>query len=317
MNSRDGLTRLVVFPSDSGTRLDSFLAGSTELSRRAARRLIGEGAVRLNQTAVRILSRTVETGDVVEVLRLPPQLGVPRVPKLKPISLLLEDGWICAVDKPAGTLSQPAAARRRQKELAMDELLTLHLALEQGQRPFLRVVHRLDRDTSGVMLFGRRPEALPELVASWREGRIGRTYLAVVEGRPALGSRIIEAPIARDRSHVWRFGVAAAGRPARTEVRVLSRGNEDTSIVACILASGRTHQVRVHLAHIGHPVAGDRLYGASRTSASRALLHAFRLTLPHPCSNKLVRLQAPLPTDLETFLPADLGTSVVAQLRDV
>ncbi|MCG6962195.1 MAG: RluA family pseudouridine synthase [Acidobacteria bacterium] len=317
MNNHDELTRLVVFPSDSGIRLDSFLAGATELSRRAARRLIGEGAVRLNQTVVRILSRTVEIGDLVEVLRLPSQLGVPGVPKLKPVSLLLEDGWICAVDKPAGTLSQPAATRRQGKELAMDELLTLHLALRQGQRPFLRVVHRLDRATSGVMLFGRRPEALPSLAASWREGRVRRMYLAVVEGRLELGSSLIEAPIARDRGHVWRFEVSAGGRPARTEVRVLSRGNEGTSIVACILESGRTHQVRVHLAQIGHPVAGDRLYGASRTIAPRALLHAFRLTLPHPCSKQPVRLQAPLPPDLEVFLPADRGTSFVNQLRDV
>lgn len=316
MNNRQGLTRLVVAQTESGNRLDSFLAGSTALSRRAARRLIGEGAVLLNRDVVRILSRAVHTGDVVEVRQPPEELGVPQVPDLTPVTFLFDDSWICAVDKPAGILSQPAG-HRRPGELAMDELLTLQLALRYGRRPYVRVVHRLDRDTSGVMLFGRRPNALPQLAASWRTGRVGRTYLALVEGRPKHESAVIETPIARDRGHVWRFRVAPAGRLARTEIHVIGRGIEGTSLVACTLGSGRTHQVRVHLAHIGHPVAGDRLYGAARTSACRPLLHAFRLTLPHPHSAQRVSIQAPLPKDLEAFLRTPRGSSRFDQLRDV
>lgn len=316
MNESSPSTRLLVSPTDSGSRLDSFLAASTRLSRRAARRLIGEDAVLLNRSVVRILSRTVEMGDLIEVRRIPGELGVPPAPALPPINILLEDGWICGVDKPAGLLSQPAA-RRREGELAMNELLTLHLALRQGERPYVRLVHRLDRETSGVMLFGRCPDALPELAAAWREERCSRTYLAIVEGRPRFESKTIDAPLARDRGHVWRFEVAARGRPARTEVHVLGEGAQGTSLVACTLGSGRTHQVRVHLAHIGHPIAGDRLYGAGRTDAPRALLHAARLVLPHPRSAIPVQVQAPLPPDLAAFLPDEGHTPTADLLRDV
>ncbi len=316
MTNTRALTRLVVFPTASGSRLDSFLAAATGLSRRSARRLVEEGAVLLNQAVVRILSRTVDMGDIIDVRRPAEELGVPGEPAALPIRVVLEDDWICAVDKPAGVLSQ-RAEHRAPGELALDELLTLHLAIRQGKRPFVRVVHRLDRETSGVMLFARRPAALPALARSWREGRAARIYLALVEGRPEFQSKVVEAPIARDRGHVWRFGVASDGRPAHTEIRVLGDGAPGTSLVACILGSGRTHQVRVHLSHIGHPVAGDRLYGASRTNAPRALLHAFRLSLPHPRSARLTDIEAPLPPDLTAFLPEDRGISMVRQLRDV
>jgi 23S rRNA pseudouridine1911/1915/1917 synthase len=180
----------------------------------------------------------------------------------------------------------------------MDESTLLHLAAREGKRPFLRLVHRLDRVTSGALLFARCPEALKPLAAAWREGRAERRYLALVEGDPAWQEQVIEAPIGRAPGGGWRFAVLApeaGGRAARTTVRVLERRGDHT-LVECHLSTGRTHQVRVHLAHLGHPVVGDTLYGAA-PGAGRPLLHAASLRLPHPQSGAVVEIEAPLPED--------------------
>jgi 23S rRNA pseudouridine1911/1915/1917 synthase len=294
-----GITRTVVLPWQAGERLDRYLATATPLSRRQARRLVAEGRVCRNGRVVRVQSRTVELADVIDLLRAPEEVGVPPLPPLPELPVVLDDGWLVVVDKPAGMLSQPAA-RRRPGELAADQLLALRLAAERGAPPFLRLVHRLDRVTSGLLLFARRPDALPELARYWREGKVRRGYLAVVTGTPGWEAERVNAPIARDPGGGWRFVVAARGRPATTDVRVLRRGPEH-AVVACTLVTGRTHQVRVHLAHLGHPVLGDRLYGGP-PGPSRPLLHALSLALPHPEDGREVEVSAPPPDDLAPFL---------------
>ena len=151
-----------------GARLDVFLAAATQLSRRAARALIGTGDVLRNGQPVRVLSRTVEAGDVIDALRSPAELGA-ATPLFSLPDILFADGWVLVADKPAGVLSQPADSRRPD-DLALDELLLLGLALREGRRPFLRLVHRLDRQTSGAVLFARVPQALPPLSEAWRSG---------------------------------------------------------------------------------------------------------------------------------------------------
>ncbi len=291
--------RVVVQSGDEGLRLDQLLARATSLSRRRARLLIAEGAVRRNGRTTRNLSHTVAAADLVEV-----DVGTDAVarvePQPQPLSILHEDEWLLVVDKPAGMLSQPVGGR--SGDVSADQRLATQLALRDGMRPFLRLVHRLDRLTSGVLLFVRAEQALPAVAAAWAAGEVERLYLAVVEGEPGFERAELDGPIRRDRSHAWRFEVAADGKPARTTVRVLRRSS-GLALVSCRLATGRTHQVRVHLAAAGHPVVGDRLYGSRRRpQPPRPLLHAHQIALPHPASGARLLVRCPLPDDFRAAL---------------
>jgi 23S rRNA pseudouridine1911/1915/1917 synthase len=197
-------------------------------------------------------------------------------------------------------LSQPVrtTARRSLPEVAADEAALLQLARRDGRRPFLRLMHRLDRATSGALLFAASPQALAPIARAWRGGHVERRYLALIEGEPDFDRREIDAPIARDREGDWRFAVAPGGRRAETAVNVVARG-KGAALVSCSLGSGRTHQVRVHLAHLGFPVAGDRLYG-SGLAAPRPLLHAASIALPHPRDGRRLEVESPLPEDFRS-----------------
>jgi len=302
--------RLVVLPQQSMLRLDQFLAEATPLSRRRARTAIGDGVVRRNGETVRVQGRHLSAGDVIDVAALPELAGfVPWVPP--PLPVLLDDGWLLAVDKPPGVLSQPAEDRRgppgaplevEHEGLSMDALALARLAWDEGKPPFLRLAHRLDRNTSGVLLFARRAEATAPLARAWSAGRVERGYVALVEGAPSWEELEVEAPIARVAGGAWRFEVSDRGEPAATTVRRRAQG-DGVALVECRLHTGRTHQARVHLAHLGHPVVGDRLYG-SRDGAPRPLLHAAWLALPHPATGAMTRIEAPLPADLGARIPA-------------
>jgi 23S rRNA pseudouridine1911/1915/1917 synthase len=298
----------VVFPDHEGSRIDIYLAAVTDLSRRAARRLLAGGEVWHNGRPVRVQSRTLKTGDVVDVLRPASELGIGDSPAVAHPTVLHLDSWLIAAAKPAGMLSA-TAEKMRPGELAFDQQLLLSRAAEEGKRPFLRMVHRLDRTTSGAILFARTREALAPLTAAWAERRVKRTYLAIVEGHPTFERTTIDQPIARDRSHAWRFSIEPGGKPATTEARLVSLLESGLSVVECRLITGRTHQVRLHLSSIGHPVVGDRLYGSTRADeVERALLHAASITLPHPRSRKNLHIVCPPPDDMSAFLPGDLET---------
>ena len=293
-------TRLLVMPEHDGLRLDQFLAAATALSRRAARKVISEGAVARNSQPTRVLGRQLEWGDVIDLLLPAAELEVSSRPALGELPILHHDGWLAAVAKPAGILSQPSS--KPTNELALDQLTLLHLALDSGSRPYLRMVHRLDRLTSGVTLFARNPQAQAPVVRAWADGAVERRYVAVVEGVPEIDS-LIDQPIGRDPTHDWRFRVSENGREAQTDVRVIDRLDDGLAVVECRLLTGRTHQVRVHLAAWGHPVLGDRLYGSRRADeAPRPLLHASHLALPHPKDGQTLRLDAPFPADMAKYI---------------
>jgi 23S rRNA pseudouridine1911/1915/1917 synthase len=300
-DAAEGVTRLLVLPEHETLRLDQYLAAATLLSRRAARKLITEGAVARNGRPSRVLGRLVETADVVDVLRPPADLGVPPRPMIDELEILFEDRWLLALHKPAGMLSQPGSGS--EPELSLDLAAMLQLAARDGLKPYLRLVHRLDRLTSGVALCARNPQAHAPLAAAWAEGKVDRRYLAVVHGTPPVPTIDLDPPIARDPNHTWRFRVAPSGRSAITQVRVLANLDEELSLVECRLRTGRTHQVRVHLAHWGHPVVGDRLYGSRRAEwAQRPLLHASAIELPHPKNGSPIRISASPPADMARFL---------------
>jgi 23S rRNA pseudouridine1911/1915/1917 synthase len=304
--SRSAPARIVIGKSLSGDRVDRAIAAATSLSRRRVRALLTAGEILHNGAPLRVLSRPVGAGDVVDFLCSAEELGpLPQAPLMP--SLLLDDGWVVAADKPAGELSQPA---EDDAETAFDERLLEALAWRDGRRPFLRLVHRLDRLTSGVLLFARVPQALQSLAKAWRDGQVERVYIASVEGRPSFYQEVVSHPIGRDRSHRWRFHIAADGRPATTDIRLIESAVPGSSVAICRLVTGRTHQVRVHLAAAGHPVLGDRLYGATqRDDAPRPLLHATVLAFPHPGTGERVAVTSSLPSDLLPFVPIGMTLS--------
>ena len=293
---------LLVRRRDAGSRLDLFVAEAAGLSRRRARSLIGGSAVLRNGRPIRVQSKVVEFGDVIE---LPSQEIVGGFSPWRPPAptFVHDDPWLAAVDKPSGMLTQPAETGGPD-DLALDEAVALTLAQREGRPPFVRTLHRLDRLTSGLVLFARAPRALRPLDRAWRKGLVRRLYLAVTDGPVKPSVSTVIAPIGRDPGHPWRFRVDAEGREAESRIRVLHSG-ADTSLLCCELLTGRTHQARVHLAHIGHPVLGDRLYNGARAGVDRPLLHAWGLSLPHPEDGRSLRLEAAPPEAFEPFLPKD------------
>ena len=220
-----------------------------------------------------------------------------------PLSILHEDDAVIVVDKPPGLLSVPTAAHEKDTLLSR---VSLYLQHRYRRRPYVGVVHRLDRDTSGALAFARTRESLRFLQRLFASHEIDREYVALVAGEPAA-SGSLDAPLAGDgtatRRRVARKG--EAGRRARTRYRVLERF-AGASRVAVALETGRTHQIRIHFAESGHPVLGDRVYGRREAppalEAPRQMLHARRLGFPHPAGGAPVRAESPLPTDFAEVL---------------
>jgi 23S rRNA pseudouridine1911/1915/1917 synthase len=299
---RPGVVRYLVLPESAGKRLDQALASASSLSRHAARALIQGGGLWVNARPVRVQSRLVHVGDVLDVLAEGQALSPPEALP-PPLPILHEDGWLVAVDKPPGAASQPPQ-RRAPGELTAHERALVQLAAREGRRVDLLLFHRLDRLTTGVLVFARQHEAARELTKTWSSGSAQKRYLAVVRGDVGEGTRMLEGAIAPDPLVPGRFRVTRRGKPARTEVRRLARLG-DLSLLEVKPLTGRTHQVRVHLAQAGCPVAGDTLYGGGG-GVPRPFLHAWRLSLPHPHTGKPLRLEAPVPADMRALLK-DLG----------
>ena len=275
------------------------MAALTGVSRRGVRTSIAEGGVWLNGRTCRVASRLLQLGDVIDVI--PPPGSDPAAPPAIPaLSILYEDGWLVAVDKPRGAHTQPPR-ERTPGQLAVHELAILRLSLREGRRAELKLLHRLDRITSGVLLFARNHGAARGLARVWAAGEAVKRYLAVVRGAVPEHLEIAE-PIGPDASTPGRFRVQRGGRPARTLVRRLAAA-AGLALIEARPLSGRTHQVRVHLAAHGHPVVGDSLYGGG-VAPPGPFLHAWRLELPHPRDGRRLVIEAPLPGDLRTFLDA-------------
>jgi 23S rRNA pseudouridine1911/1915/1917 synthase len=294
------VVRYLVTPEIAGQRLDQGLALLTGVSRRHGRSLIDGGRLWLNGRATRVLSRRLHLADVLDVVPDGEELGAPASPPT-PLPILVEDRWVLAVDKPAGIATQPPRTRAAG-ELTAHERALLQLAARDGCRRELLLLHRLDRLTTGVLLFARHHGAARGLAGAWGTPAVRKTYLVVVDGDPGEGTKTLEGAIARDPLVPGRYRVARRGRPASTRVRrVAALG--PLSLVEAAPLTGRTHQVRVHLAEAGHPVAGDALYDG-RPGVPRPFLHAWKLSFPHPRGGRLVRLTAPLPADMAAFLAA-------------
>jgi 23S rRNA pseudouridine1911/1915/1917 synthase len=287
--------RLEVGEERAGERLDAFLAPEFA-SRAAAAKLIDAGAVTVDGSA-RPRSWRVSAGELVEVT-LPAEPAAD--PAAVPFDVVYEDEDLMVVDKPAGVVVHPAPGHSGP---TLAEALRGRAA--GGEDPSRAgIVHRLDRDTSGLMIVAKSEEAHAELQRMIREHEVRREYLALVSGHPDAESGTIDAPIGRDRNDVGRMAVGGrAERPAVTHFE-LAEPLAGASLLHLKLETGRTHQIRVHLAAIGHPVLGDPLYGVpgGQIGLRRQFLHAARLAFTHPADGRRVELTSDLPADLAEAL---------------
>jgi 23S rRNA pseudouridine1911/1915/1917 synthase len=284
-----------------GERVDRVVAFITGLPRREVAELVSGGSVRLDGTTVDTRSRRVAEGDVVEV-DVPAAIDDrPAADPSVDVPVVYSDDQVIVVDKPAGLVVHPGAGQP-DGTLVHGLLHRFPDLAEVGDPTRPGIVHRLDKGTSGLMVVARTPEALANLTAQLKARDVERRYLALVLGEVAEGRGVIDAPVGRSARQPTRMAVTARGRAARTRYEVLERYTDPVlaTLLECRLETGRTHQVRVHLAAIGHPVAGDTRYGRGDALAmKRPFLHAHELAFDHPSDGSRRRFQSPLPADLE------------------
>jgi 23S rRNA pseudouridine1911/1915/1917 synthase len=300
---------LEIAADHAGLRLDQALARALpQYSRARLQGWIEDGAVRVDGLVPRPRDK-VHGGERVRIeARLEPETGV--APEKMPVDVVFKDRALLVIDKPAGLVVHPGAGNA--SHTLQNALLALDAKLALVPRAGL--VHRLDKDTSGLMIVARTPESHAALTAQIAAREIERRYVAVCTGVMTAGGTVDE-PIGRHRSQRIRMAVRGDGREAVTHYRVVKRFRGHT-LVNAQLETGRTHQIRVHLAHIGFPVVGDPVYGGRKRLPrgatpqllsmlerfKRQALHAAHLKLAHPTSGEMVEWEAPLPTDMQQLV---------------
>ena len=299
----------------SGLRLDRALGELfTDYSRNFLANLVTEGHVRVDGKAATKPSQRVERGQRLEIDV--PEAAATSVPSQEiPLTVLHDDADIIVIDKPAGLVVHPAAGHPDQ---TLVNALLFHVKDLSGIGGELRpgIVHRLDKDTSGVMVIAKHDEAHRKLTADWNTDRVRKEYLALVYGTPPHERGIVDAPIGRDPRDRKRMAVVPNGRRAATEYELVERLRY-VSLLRCRLRTGRTHQIRVHMKHLGHPIVGDPVYSGPQwrgipdkkvqkifSSLQRQMLHAARITFVHPGTGEPMTFEAPLPQDFAGVLSA-------------
>lgn len=294
----------LVTEAEAGTRIDVLLAERAGISRAAVQRLIDRGAVTVGSEPA-TKNHKVKAGEIIFYIPPEPEPARPE-PRPIPLDIRFEDAHLLVLSKPAGLVVHPAAGHR--EDTLVNALLHRYPGLasgEDGMRP--GIVHRLDKLTSGLMLVARSEEARDKLIELIRDRQVHREYIALVYGVFPSREGTIEAPIGRDPRNRKKMAVTnSGGRAAVTHFRVVE-SFPGASLLEVGLDTGRTHQIRVHLAFIGHPVVGDRMYGRrgeweALTGLDRQFLHSHRLTLPHPVTGKLLEFADPLPEELQAAL---------------
>lgn len=310
---------LVLSADAAGLRLDQALARALpQYSRARLQGWIEAGAVLVDGRQLRAKDKVLG-GEKVEVAaRLEADDRV--LPEAQPLAVIHQDRALFVINKPAGMVVHPGAGNRahtlQNALLALDPKLALV--------PRAGLVHRLDKDTSGLLVVARTPEAHSRLVAALAEREVERTYLAICIGA-MTGGGTVDAPIGRHRSQRTRMAVRSDGREAVTHYRIVKRYRAHT-FVRVQLETGRTHQIRVHLAHIGYPIVGDPVYvgrrrlpagcspalSAALSTFPRQALHAARLALAHPMTGRALEWEAPIPDDMARLLAALDGDQLTA-----
>jgi 23S rRNA pseudouridine1911/1915/1917 synthase len=294
---------VAVPPESAGQRLDRFAADRTGLSRSYVQRLIADGLVVLDGAPAK--ANTLVPGGGVIRVEVPDPVPLELEAEEIPLDVVYEDDDILIVDKPSGLVVHPAPGHAGgtlvNALLARD---TTYGGIAGVQRP--GIVHRLDRDTSGLLMVAKDDRAQASLMAQLKARRVKKTYLALVEGAVEAPVGRIEAPVGRDPRNRLKRAVTSDGQPATTGYRVRER-LPGWTLLEVDLVTGRTHQIRVHMAALGHSVAGDPVYGTGTArkgpdGLDRLFLHAWRLELQSPADGHLIRAVAPLPAGLESVL---------------
>ncbi|HWC14273.1 MAG TPA: RluA family pseudouridine synthase [Actinomycetota bacterium] len=285
-----------------GARLDVVVAARAGVPRTLAQRAITSGAITVAGRMVRPSYR-LEEADVVSGEVPDPVFAAPEAEDI-PVEVRYSDDRVLVVSKPPGLVTHPAAGHT--SGTLVNALLALGGPLARGSSSRPGIVHRLDKDTSGLLLVARDDAAHAALVEHLRARAITRRYLALVRGAPPSRSGTIDAPVGRHPSDRKRMAVVPGGRASVTHYDTLAATATET-LLGVTLETGRTHQIRVHLGHLGHPVVGDRTYGgrSDRSIAlgcDRPFLHAAALAFPHPDDGRRIEVTDPLPADLEAVL---------------
>jgi len=298
------LIEFVVTEDGAKLRLDQFLAKRLpEYSRSRIQQLIRGGFVRLNDQTTRP-RQIVRRSDKIS-LREPPVEKIDIRPEPIPLDVLFEDEDIIVINKPAGLTVHPGAGQR--EHTLVNALLNHCVSLLSGiggkERP--GIVHRLDKETSGCLVVAKNDIAHRELSKQFAARTVEKIYLALVTGKLRKPAGVIEEKIGRHPVHRQRMRVTSLrGRTAKTEYRVIC-SSEQASLIECRLHSGRTHQIRVHLHHLGHAVLGDKVYAARfAKNFPRQMLHAWKLGFHHPRTGELKNFEAPSPADFKQAVSA-------------
>lgn len=289
-----------------GERLDKVVvAAVAEFSRSHLQELIRAGFVRLDSVVAASPAQRVRVGQSLAITLQPTAESRAYRAEALPLQVVFEDEAILVVDKAAGQVVHPAAGN--WSGTVLNALLGRDAAA--AALPRAGIVHRLDKDTSGLMVVGRTLAAVTALVRAMAAREVHRSYLAIAHGRPPAERMTVEAPIGRDPRLRTRMAVVVSGKAARTDVELLFSA-DGCSALRCTLHTGRTHQIRVHLAARGMPLVGDRLYGgAPALGMERQALHAFKLAFAHPLSGEAMAFTASPPADLAAAWK-ELGASL-------
>jgi len=283
----------------TGVRLDKYVSEKClELSRTHAQKLITDGYITVNDRVVKVGFK-LNIGDRVNIT-IPPTAPSPLSPEAIPLNILYEDADLLVIDKPAGLTVHPAPGHPNHTLINAvlshsPELAEISNSLRPG------VVHRLDKDTSGVMVVAKNDKTRLELMQQFEAHSVVKVYQALVKGQLTPEDGIIEAPIGRDSHNRKRMAVVTEGRAARTQYHVIKYMGNYT-LLEVRTETGRTHQIRVHLSAIGYPVVGDTTYGVKSDYLSRQFLHACRLGFKLPSTGEYVEFTSDLPPDLAQAL---------------
>ena len=290
----------IVEPDDAGLRIDKLitLKLGEGYSRTLVKNLMDDGFVKVNDEDVKP-NYSARKGDRV-FLELPPPEASHLEPENIPVNIIYEDEWLVVVNKTAGMVVHPGAGN---KQGTLAGALLYHCGTLPDANDNIRpgIVHRLDKDTTGVIVVAKKDKAMRSLAKQFHDRTVSKRYLAIVKGRVEIDNGVVDVPIARHATDRRKMEVEhEKGRHARTVYHVLERLDKFT-VLALDLDTGRTHQIRVHMQHLGHPVVGDMTYGGDR-QMSRQALHAEKLSFCHPETKKRVEFTAPMPDDMRAFI---------------
>jgi 23S rRNA pseudouridine1911/1915/1917 synthase len=284
---------------EPGVRLDRFISNRyPDFSRTYLQKLISEGLVTVNGKTVKSGFK-LSSGDKVAV-SIPAPAPSSLIPESIPVKIVYEDDDLLVVDKPAGLTTHPSPGQT--EHTLVNAILSYYPRLaEMGDSLRPGIVHRLDKDTSGLIIIAKNTPAQLKLIDQFRTRSVKKTYLTLVKGHLTPEQGIIEAPIGRSSSDRKKMAVVADGRPARSEYKVV-KYYQGYSLLEVKPETGRTHQIRVHLSAIGYPMAGDGVYGVKVAFLQRQFLHAHHLSFNLPFSGEKVEFKSELPEDLEKAL---------------